>query len=342
MKRILFVTVALLLAASARAQPEASPARQVGATALQSSPQSGFISSFSFTRLKAERDGTTAEANIGLALGSWNLNLGLSSPVGSRSKRATPLTVAGLSEDASFSLGVQRLFMPSDRSFTPDLKAYNAFVRQWKQQHPGRDFDTDSLSARELRRFRREVPIRWGGTPWYLTGRLRLLQQNFRYAADTFYTPADASRLGLSLSGTVGIVASSGIWALSAGYLRHYDAPGAETFLVPAGSGGVLQQLELSPSGPVGRNDLQLRLDYLTNEAFSRSFMLNPHLQLLLPLQRLRLELPVYFLTSGELGFIGGIYGAYSSGNDFDFALEAQNFGLGVFIGASVQDILQL
>lgn len=344
MKTIAFYVISLLLISHCASGQESNnqlkieESKKISLAAPASSSGTGFLSGFSFTKLTASNDGTSAEANIGFTCKKWTFNFKSTVPVISKSTIAKPLTIAGLDDGASVSVGLQRLFFKKD--FAYNKQAYNDYVANWRRTHIEGDFNTDNLSPEELRDFRNQVRIEWG-IPVYVSANFSLSQKSYKYFTDSLsFAILEDNNINVKGSGTLGLVTYPGIFALSLTYKRGISANDPVKYYAPIKSTGILTEFEAIPGKPSMGDDFRMRLDFLTNETLSNKIFVNPNITALVSQRKLAFELPLYFLSDKELGFLGGIFASYVTNKEFDFGTEKKNFGFGLFVGGSVSNLL--
>ncbi|MDJ1483605.1 hypothetical protein QNI16_24110 [Cytophagaceae bacterium YF14B1] len=307
---------------------------------LQSSPASGFQSYNSFTKLSATNDGLIAEGNINYRIkSSWNLNTSISTPVASKTQRVKPLTIAGLSNNSSFTIGTQKIWWGT--GFAYDAKKYNEAIKAVGKDMA--DFKYDDLTPEEQRIFDRKAKIQWG-VAWYGGLKFGVEQQDFEYITDTtsFLSQTD-SKAAVKLTATVGALTSIGIFALSFTHTAGYQTDDPIKYYVPVNSTGVLVEKNLSSSAPTRQTSNRVRIEYLSSGYHGKLLRINPNINLDLNQELFSFEFPVYFLTSDKerANFNGGIFTGYVSDKGFAFNTDKNNFVLGVFLGANFTNLFQ-
>ncbi len=136
---------------------------------------------------------------------------------------------------------------------------------------------------------------------------------------------------------------SWGIIALTFTHTNGYRADAPIKYYIPINNTGVQIEKDLSPSAPVRQNSEKLRFEYLSSGYSISRVRINPNINVEFNQQLFSFEFPVYFLTSDEdkTNFNGGIYAGYISNEDFEFNIDKNNLGFGVFIGASFTNLFQ-
>jgi hypothetical protein len=308
---------------------------------IPSSNSSGFLSSKSFTKLNATNDGATAEADINYTTGSkWQIGLNISTPVTSKSQTVKPLTISGLSNNSSASLGVQKIFWGN--GFNYDSKSYNEAIKALGKNKD--DFKYDDLTDAEKRKFDRIAKVNWG-TAFALTGKVGLEEQSFSYLSDsaTSLAAQQSSNTAFNASVSLGMLNyKTGIFILTYSYKNVYQADDPSNYLIPLRTGGYVEQ-NLSPTPPTKLNSNAIRFEYLSNGQNSSIFRVNPNVNVEFSQKLFSFQLPVYFLKTDDKtpALNGGIYAGYITDKDFAFNFTRSNLGFGIFIGSSISNLFK-
>ncbi len=307
---------------------------------LQSSNTSGFISYNNFAKLSATNDGVTAEGNINyVSKKAVNFSFNVSMPVTSKSQSVKPLTLAGLSGNSSISMGAQKIWWGD--GFHYDVASYNSAIEAAGGNIM--DFNYDNLTHAQQMVFDKIANIDWG-TAYYLGIKTAMQQQTFNYVANPVsFAAAEASKTAFKGAVTAGMLRKWGILALTFTHKSGYIADDPETYLVPVNNRGVQVQRELSPAAPLHQNSELLRFEYLSSGYTASRLRVNPNVNVALNQKVFSFEIPVYFLTADadRANFNGGVYAGYISNRSYTFGTDTNNFGFGVFIGATFTNLFQ-
>lgn len=315
--------------------------KSVPSQTIPASSSSGFLPYQNFAKLSATNDGTIAEANINYKAGRfWNLTFYASSPVTSKTQQTKPLTISGISSNSNLKLGFQKIMWGK---VDWEQGKYNAAIL--KVGGNPEDFSYETLTNEQEQIFDKEAEISWG-TAFYYGGKVGFEQQTFSYLIDISNSQEykeDESKLATSLSLSVGILNRKyGSFALTYTYKNGYKTDVPSTYSIPLSS-GVYVQKELSPAAPVKNETNTLRIEYLSYGFNDSFFRINPNLTFDLNHGIGSFQFPVYFLTSDDerSNFNGGVYVGYITDKNFAFNFESSNIGLGVFIGANINDLFK-
>lgn len=311
------------------------------AQTIQSSGHSGFVAYQNFTKLTATNDGTLAEANINYAnKDAVNFNLYVSTPVSSTTQQVKPLSITGLTNNTAANIGVQKIWWGNGFNWGGQ-EAFNRAIKEVDGNIL--DFNYDSLSEEQKAKFDKIASINWG-TAFYLGGKVGFEQQDFNYLVDSSFSFDDEekSKTAVVLSATIGILYSTGNFALTYTYKNGYQADDLLKYSIPIARGGFVEK-ELSSGPPSHQISNKIRFEFLSTGGEGKNFRTNPNINIELNQKYFSFELPVYFLkTDDKLPSLnGGIYAGYVSDKNFTVNFKKANLGFGIFIGANIKDLFK-
>lgn len=339
---ILFVLLFLLLKGGLSQKLSLTDAEKskIPTKTMQSSNASGFLSHNSFTKLNATNDGISAEGNINYSANpAWSFNLNISTPVTSKTQQVKPLTIGGLSDNSTLTIGTQ--FINWGNGFYYDQSKYNEAIT--KVGGNPSNFNYDDLTPSAQRRFDQISKIHWGASV-FAGAKLGIEQQSFKYVADPVsFAEKNESKTAFKASLNAGILNQWGILALTFEHDDGYQADDPVNYYIPIAATGVLVEKSLSPGSPTRQKSEKLRFEYLSNGYYGPGLRINPNINVEFNQKLFSFEFPVYFFTADNerTNFNGGVYAGYVSDKDFKFHTDKNNFAFGVFIGANFTTLFQ-
>lgn len=350
MKTQLIILLLLLTFANSYSQPGAGASdsakaikKNIPGKTIQSSASSGFQPYQNFTKLNATNDGTTAEAYVNYLSkkNPVNFSLHISTPVTSKTQQVKPLTISGITNNTTVTVGIQKICWGDhfkwggQTSYNNAIKAVGGNIMDFKNT------DYDSLSPEQKKRFDKIAGIDWG-TAFYLGGKVGFEQQDFNYLIDsaTSYNYGEKSKTAVSFSITFGWLKKKGSFAFTYKYKNGHACDDPLKYSIPLATGAFIEK-ELSPTPPIHQVTNTLRFEFLS--IGTTAFRINPNVNVELNSKLLSFEIPIYFLKTDDKqpSLNGGIYAGYITDANYKFNFNNSNLGFGVFIGANISDLFR-
>jgi hypothetical protein len=303
---------------------------------------SSILSDLSSISLVSSTSETSVTANIGFGRPSNVYNRTIIAPFSGKKTEAVNLD--GLAKKSSVSFGWYHEFWKAAKISYNPTDMVNAF----KKLDEDRDekcckkaetiTDYSALSASEKLKMQQMFVYKMN-LP-FIGFRAKIARNDYDYFSDTTLKITTSStkydyeaRLFMGYR-----VTNHHSVALTAIYQNYYDAGDAETYTLPQ-INGIGKQTELYASAPVSKTRVNVQLEYRSINK-SSTFAFNPYLMADFTNSRLEARLQFYIFRQKDddgnfKGLNGGTFVGYTTGKDFKFDSEKNNFLIGIFFAGA-------